>query len=221
MDNYKVILQSAIADFKSGVYPSIWSAAAAYKVNWNTLGDRIHGKSNWRDISHQSQLRLAASQEEELSDWILSEDERGYPPSHARTREMATFILHANGDTKPLGRKWITNYLCRNPRVASIVGRRIEAARSRSCTREEIQAFFNRLDCTRRAHNVHNDDIWNMDEHGLGLGVCTNSRVLASSKKKRAYISGPQDCEWVSILETMSTAGKTTRPLVIFKGVNL
>jgi hypothetical protein len=134
---------------------------------------------------------------------------------------MATLILRMNGDMKPLGKKWIHSFLGRNSRVASIVGRQIEAARTHSCTHKEIQAFFDRLDRTRRAHNVHNDNIWNMDEHGLALGVCTNSRVLASSKKKRAYISGPADREWVSILETVSAAGKKTRPLVIFKGVNL
>ena len=64
-------------------------------------------------------------------------------------------------------------------------------------------------------------NIWNMDETGIALGVCTNSRVLASSQKKKAYIKSPENREWVSILETVSATGQKLRPGVIFKGGSL
>jgi hypothetical protein len=57
-----------------------------------------------------------------------------------------------------------------------------------------------------------------MDEHGIALGICTNTRVLASASKKRTYVAAPQDREWVSIVESISVTGKKIRPLVIFKG---
>ena len=60
-----------------------------------------------------------------------------------------------------------------------------------------------------------------MDETGVALGVCTNTRVLASSKKKKAYVKSPENREWASVLECMSTAGRKLRCAVIFKGQSL
>jgi hypothetical protein len=60
-----------------------------------------------------------------------------------------------------------------------------------------------------------------MDETGVALGVCTNSQVLASSSKKKAYIKSPEDREWVSIIETISSTGVKLQCLVIFKGKHL
>ena len=60
-----------------------------------------------------------------------------------------------------------------------------------------------------------------MDETGLALGVCSNTRVLASSQKKKAYLKTPEDREWVSIIETISATGQKLPCLVIFKGKSL
>lgn len=60
-----------------------------------------------------------------------------------------------------------------------------------------------------------------MDETGLGLGVCTNTRVFARSGSKHALVKSPQNREWVSILEIVSIMGKSIWLLVIFQGRNL
>jgi hypothetical protein len=46
-----------------------------------------------------------------------------------------------------------------------------------------------------------------MDETGCALGVCTNSQVLASAIKKKAYIKSLEDREWVLIIETILATG--------------
>ncbi|KAI0997084.1 hypothetical protein K3495_g11101 [Podosphaera aphanis] len=60
-----------------------------------------------------------------------------------------------------------------------------------------------------------------MDETGVALGVCTNTRVIASSKKKKTYIKSPENREWVSVIECVSAAGRKLRCGVIFKGQSL
>jgi hypothetical protein len=60
-----------------------------------------------------------------------------------------------------------------------------------------------------------------MDETGIAAGVCTNTRVLAKSSKKKAYTKTPDNREWVSIVECVSARGQKTRCLVIFKGKTL
>ena len=60
-----------------------------------------------------------------------------------------------------------------------------------------------------------------MDETGLALGVCTNTRVIAQARKRKAYVKTPGNREWVSILEAISATGQKIRPMVIFKGKSL
>ncbi|PZD36703.1 transposase-like protein, partial [Pyrenophora tritici-repentis] len=86
--------------------------------------------------------RLTPEQEDFLVQWILEEEARAFPPSHARAREMANRILRMNGDHRPVGKHWMAAFLKRNPRVASVVGRKIEAARAKGATPVQIRAFL-------------------------------------------------------------------------------
>jgi hypothetical protein len=134
---------------------------------------------------------------------------------------MATRLLRMNGDYEPLGQLWIPHFIARNPRVASIVGRTIESARTTAANYDTIKAFLELFERTRIELGIQYEDIWNMDETGCALGVCTNAQVLASSSKKKAYIKSPEDREWVSTIETISATGVKLQCLVIFKGKHL
>ena len=72
--------------------------------------------------------RLTQVQEEWLVNKIKEMDERGYPASNARVREMAKDICVANGDDAPLGRKWLEQFKQR-PDVRSALTRGVKAAR--------------------------------------------------------------------------------------------
>jgi len=131
---------------------------------------------------------------------------------------MATQILRMNNDTDPLGNKWTQHSVQRNPRIASCIGRRIEASRIKGTQRETIQRFFDHFERVQSQHHIRSEHIWNTDETGNTLGVCTNTQVLAQSGKTRTYVKSPQNREWVSIIETVSATGSKLRPVVIFKG---
>jgi hypothetical protein len=134
---------------------------------------------------------------------------------------MATRILRMNGDNEPLRHLWVSHFLQRNQRVHSIVGRSIEAARTDSTNPEAIRAWLELVEQTRVRLGIRAEDTWNIDETGIGLGVCNNSQVIASSSKRKAYVKSPENREWVSIVEVVSASGQKLRPLVIFKGKNL
>ena len=220
MDSRENAIQSAIQDLNSGIFFSQRAAAVAYSIPQSTLTTRLRGSKSKR-LAHEKQQRMTSLQEEFLADWIIEEDTRGYPPSHARAREMASRVLRANGDTDSLGKKWISGFKQRNPRIASIVGKKMEACRIDNATPEQLHAFFNHLDCTRKRLNVRDENMWNMDETGIALGICANTLVLASSEKSHTYVKAPQDREWVSIIETISATDRKLRYLVIFKGGSL
>ncbi|KAI4835301.1 hypothetical protein E4T44_08664 [Aureobasidium sp. EXF-8845] len=197
---------------------SIRAAHRAYNTPESTLRARLNGTTN-RRTAHQYRKRLSTRQEEFLVDWVLEQEAQGFPPSHARTREMAARIIRMNGDTQELGKRFVTKLIRDNPRIASIVGRPIEQARINGTNPEAIQEFYTLYERIVRNYNIQPCDIWNMDEHGIALGVCTNSYVLGSSKKKRSYVKSPESREWVSIIEVVSPHGGCIRPLVIFKGI--
>lgn len=146
---------------------------------------------------------------------------RDLSPSHARVREMATRVLRLGGDYEPLGQRWISSFLTRQPRVASIVGRSIDTLRAEAASPAQVLAFLELFHRTRIELNIRVEDIWNMDETGIALGVCTNSQVFARAGKRKAYVKTLGDREWVSILETISATRQKLRCMVIFKGQSL
>ena len=220
MDPREHAIQSAIGDLDTGVYSSQRAAAKAYGIPRSTLQERLRGRTS-SALSHQHQQRLTPLQEDFLVEWILEEDARGYPPPHARAREMANRILRMNGDTQPVGKLWVSHFIKRQPRVASVVGRKLEAQRAEAATPEQMRAFLEKYDEIRRRLDIQTENTYNMDETGVALGVCTNTRVLASSTKKKAYIKAPENREWVSIIECISATGRKLRCAVIFKGKSL
>lgn len=108
--------------------PSIRTHAKEYNVDRTTFSRRIIGGTT-RAGSHEHMQRLTNVQEDWLVNKIKEMDERGYPASHARVREMAKDICVANGDTKPLGRKWLEQFKQRNPSVCSAMSRGVKASR--------------------------------------------------------------------------------------------
>ena len=134
---------------------------------------------------------------------------------------MANRILRMNGDDRPIGKHWVYHFIKRQPRIASVVGRKLEAQRADAATPEQLRAFLQLYEDTRQRLNIQAGDTYNMDETGIALGVCTNTRVVSSSKKKKAYIRSPENREWVSIIECVSAIGRKLRCAVIFKGQSL
>jgi hypothetical protein len=211
-------IRLAIHDFENGVYPYLSTAAVEYSVPRTTLITRMNGATDTH-TAHEHQQRLTSLQEESLAEWILEEEARGYPPTHVRAQEMASCVLRSNGDSRPLGKRWIRSFIQRNPRIASVVGKKIEPSRIESTTPEQLQGFFDRYDRVRRQYDIMLDDTWNMDEVGTALGICSNTRVLSGKKKARTYVKKAKDKrEWVSVLECINTTGRKLRPLTVFKG---
>lgn len=217
MDYREEDLQRAIAALKAGEFTSKREAARVFGVPRQTLLDRINGKVTRREA--QSYLQnLTPSEEEFLVEWIIDEDSLGRVPTHRRVREMAARVLKIHGEERVLGKGWITAFLQRNPRVKSVVGRKIASNRANAVTAESVNAFYSVVKQAQESFNITTPNMWNMDESGIGMGVCTNSIVIAPAEKKRAYKKTPENRTWTTIIECVSAAGKSIRATVIFKG---
>jgi hypothetical protein len=132
-------LTAALNAVNAGV--PIKRAARDYGIPESTIRNRRDGRQA-KTIAHTFQQKLSPVQEGRLADWIRVQDALGVAPTHAQIRTFASRILKAGGSTAGVGKHWLTGFLRRNPRIATLPTRRINSARVNGATVKVIQAWF-------------------------------------------------------------------------------
>lgn len=214
--DHDIRLEQAASAFRAGQFPSIRKCAAAFGVNYSTLSRHLRGQQSRRAARAQQQL-LSPEQEEHLVQWILRSEAGGNAINHAQFREAVLLVCQvANGPSK-VGKDWIYRFLRRHPEVKTKIGQKLDHQRAQASTIDTIQAFFTQLQTLVSQYDIKPQNIWNMDETGIALGVCTNQTVLGTSSTNRTYVQRPENREWVSVIEAVSATGQKIRNIVIFK----
>jgi hypothetical protein len=206
MDSKEIALQKAIEDLNSGKIGSIRAAAKHYCVPRSTLLDRYHG-TRTRRVAQQPSQRLTPNQEAFLADWIIEQYSQGFPPSHARVRDMAFRVLRMNGDASPLGKRWTDGFIARNPRVATCVGVTIDTKRIGRTQLEKMKPPFERHCYVCERHHIQEEDISNVDEPGMGQ---SQLRPFLDKRTKKRIVFDPND--QFATIETIGRAqGEVTQ----------
>ena len=120
-----------------------------------------------------------------------------------------------------IGQNWISRFVQRHPEIHSKVGKKIHGLRLQSTTPESLNCWFKHFNTVRERYQVSWENVYNMDETGIALGVCANQRVIGRADTTQSYKATPENREWVSIIETISASGCRLRCLIIFKGMAL
>jgi hypothetical protein len=214
--NVDIKLGQAVIAFRAGQYPSIRKCAEAFDVNHATLARRIRGQRS-RRTAHEEQQLLSSEQEESIVRWILELEVTGNAINHAQLRAMVLLICRVSGGSTRLGRHWIYRFIHRHPEIATKIGRKIDHERVQAVTPDIVQAFFTQVAATVSNYQVKVRNIWNMDETGTALGVCTNQTVLGSASTRSTYVQRPENREWASTIEAISADGRKVRSTTIFK----
>jgi hypothetical protein len=210
-------INSAIADIESGI--SLRKAAQRWGIPRSTLHRRVHGAVTRNEANKHNQ-RLSKQQESSLVQWIISQGDLGFAPTHQQVREFAARIVKAGGDDQPLGKAWMEGFLRRNPEVRTLRGKPIDSCRLNGATTKIIKEFFALLKIPE-IENIPPDNRYNMDETGLLEGRGSNGLVLGAAYKKVIMKKQPGSRCWTSILECISATGRVLTPLVIFKGLSV
>jgi hypothetical protein len=216
-------LQQAIYDVQVHGTPSIRGSAADHGIPPSTLRDQLNGRTDAR-TAQLTRQKLSPDQERWLTEWIIEEHSLWRAPSHAIVKEMANLLARVNGDYKPVGKNWVSAFKDRNTRVTSLIGRTLDKERVNGSDKATLASFYELLRRVVEEHHIKPQNIWNMDEHGIRSGKGSNGRVLgpvSNSGSKRTYVQEAGTSDWVSIIEAANTEGRSTTPLIIFKGGNL
>jgi hypothetical protein len=66
-------------------------------------------------------------------------------------------------------------------------------------------------------YNIHPNDVYNIDEKGVMIGVLAKQRVICSRRTKNPKTTQQGSREWVSLIKCISSDGRVLSPYVIFK----
>lgn len=94
-------IELAIRAFQKKEIPSIAAAARVYDVPRSTLRDRINGHP-FRATMRTKAFKMTQLDEDALTKWIISIDDRGSAPRQAMVRNMANLLLAAT-NTQEVG----------------------------------------------------------------------------------------------------------------------
>lgn len=130
---------------------------------------------------------------------------------------MASELLKAKGDTEPLGHNWPQHFLARNSDLRSRYVPPLDKERAVAADPERIRRYFELFKQEKDEKNIYDDDVYNMDEKGVMMGVIAKVRVVVSRGTKHPYITQLGGREWVSLIECICSNGQVLSPWVIFK----
>jgi hypothetical protein len=94
---------------------SLRRAAKHYNVDHRRLSDRRKGIRSRHDIIPNSR-KLSDLEEQMLLQSIIDLDSRGFPPQIHIVEDMANRLLAAR-DAPPVGKRWATNFIERQPEL--------------------------------------------------------------------------------------------------------
>ncbi|KAM4062546.1 DDE superfamily endonuclease [Hirsutella rhossiliensis] len=192
----------AVRAYQQGQFKSTRKAAAAYDVPQSTVSDRLRGVIRRRD-AQMNNLKLTATEETALVQWILSMDERGMPPTVAYTRRMANLLLSERGKD-PVGENWVRKFVGRHGEIKAKYSRRYDYQRAKCEDPQKIQGWYDRVAATKQKWGILDEDVYNFDETGFQMGVAATAR--------------PGNREWVTVIESINCQGWALPAKVIFQG---
>ncbi|CCF42331.1 transposase, partial [Colletotrichum higginsianum] len=161
---------------------SLRKASIEWGVPRSTLRSRIKGCQP-RQLAFADHQRLSIGQEAKLAEWIRIQHALGVAPTHLQVKLFAERILHAMGDTEPIGKGWITAFLNRNPSVKVQRSRPIDSRRVNGASTEVIRDWFKHL-AMPEIISIKPANRYNMDETGILEGQGSNGLVLGMSETK-------------------------------------
>ena len=117
-----------------------------------------------------------------------------------------------------LGIHWTRSFLSRHPDLKKkfVVG--LDKERSLAQNPEIITNWFQLFYDVVKEYNIDSNDIYNMDEKGILIGVIKKVKVLISKHEKKNYMIHDGSYEQVTLIECISLSGKVINPQIIFKG---
>jgi hypothetical protein len=211
----RVIL--AIEAIKKDQDLSIRAAATIYKCSRVTLARRLKGTQSRQDSMPKSR-NLTSLEEETVTQYILDLDARLHPPRLVGVEEMANRLLAERG-APPVGKRWASNFIKRQPELRTRFFRRYDYSRAQCEDPDAIRAWFALVKNTVAKYGVVDADIYNFDETGFMMGIISTGMVVTSTERRSGIkMVQPGNREWITVIQGVNALGWTIPPFIIVSG---
>jgi hypothetical protein len=191
---------------------SLRSAAAQFDVSRSKLTAWYNGRKT-RVAANVGRQRLSPAQETVLSDWIRAVGRCGIPMSLPAVAQHASTILG-----EPVSESWATRFRARHPELSARWSTGLECCRAKALNHTQVTNFFDILTDLITEYKIIPENIYNMDEKGIQMGVGKRTLVLVDRDQKIVQQLENGNRELVTVIETVCADGTSLRPSVIYKG---
>jgi Tc5 transposase DNA-binding domain len=153
-----------------------------------------------------------------LCAYIDFADEIGLPIREKTFIVAANSILRKHYSNSPSASKmWASRWLSRHPEYNKKYRKPLAAIRKNIHDIEGLERWFSKLQTIREEYGIVDQDIHNMDETGFRIGVGRKHKVITRAGCKRQYLADPDNRDYVTSIESISTAGESHAPMLILK----
>jgi hypothetical protein len=198
---------------------SVRRAAIVYNVPRSTLQDRRAGTRSTRD-THPKSSNLTKAEEQMLVQYIRKLDQQGLAPTLRSVEDMAN-QLRAARDADPVGPRWASNFVKREPGLKSRINRQRDRQRVLCSDQGVIGPWFDLVQNVKAKYGILDEDTYNFDETGFTMGVGNRVKVVTASERRTEPIGVQQgDREWVTLIAAINAMGWAIAPYLIFKAKN-
>lgn len=218
---------------------SVRAIARMYDIPRTTFRRRIAGERSISDFAEERE-KFLISEQLSLVSYVNFLFQIGNPATINRLVDIGGEILqrryaqNLGVNVRSLDRQVLPEeYRCNDQTMRRLVARRTElipmlakqlgSKRAAQTNRAVAEDFQRKLIGVVKKFNIHDMNIWNMDETGFMLGGCLESKtarviVPARDKKVNAIVTTSDNREWISVVEAISATGEEVPPYFIMKG---
>jgi hypothetical protein len=191
----------------------VTQAAKDFGVSDTTVNERLKGRRTHEEAA-EDQQRLTPAQERVLVEWIKRCAARNMGLTTQSIIDAACRIAGCE-----CGERWLRGFRERHKdELRGKWARGQEAPRAQSLNHANVDAFFELLRVLFEEYGIDAENLYNMDEKGLLLGLGAHTFVLVDRNADTVKVVEDGNRELVIIIECVCADGTSIRPGVIFKG---
>jgi hypothetical protein len=208
-------------------------AAKTFGVPKSTLENYVNDKT--KDVDELCNTRmgrkcvLGEDLEKDLVKYCKKMEETFYGVTVRDIKQLAFQLAVKNNVDHPFplakgaaGKKWLRNFLKRNPTLSLRKPQSMALARAKGFTQANVKMFYDLLEPELKKVNMKPNKVFNVDETGITVVQSRRSKVLAvKGKKQIGTLSAQERGALMTIVTCMSPAGIFIPPLIVFPRKNM
>ena len=160
-----------------------------------------------------SMRRLLPLHRRALVDWVKEMGRRGIPLHASAVAHHASAISGT-----PVSERWVHRFRSRHPDLKAKWTTGLEKCRAQSLNPAAISGFYDVLESLVEEYQITEENMYNMDEKGVQLGIGGRVHALVDRDQKSVNQVEDGDHELVTIIKCVCADGTVIQPSAVFKG---